>query len=91
MRRREFIGLAAGSVMTWPLSAHAQTSTMPVVGFLSSLSPLERTLVMPAFHQGLKKRVSSKVATSRSNIVGRKVGTSDCRNWPSVWSSGKLQ
>jgi putative ABC transport system substrate-binding protein len=55
MRRREFIGLAAGSVMTWPLSAHAQTSTMPVVGFLSSLSPLERTLVMPAFHQGLKE------------------------------------
>jgi putative ABC transport system substrate-binding protein len=55
MKRREFIGLAAGSVMTWPLSAHGQTSTMPMVGFISSLSPLERTLVMPAFHQGLKE------------------------------------
>ena len=28
---------------------------MPVVGFLSSLSPLELTFVMPAFHQGLNE------------------------------------
>jgi putative tryptophan/tyrosine transport system substrate-binding protein len=28
---------------------------MPVVGFLSSLSPQELTFVMPAFHQGLNE------------------------------------
>jgi hypothetical protein len=28
---------------------------MPVAGFLSSLSPLELTFVMPAFHQGLNE------------------------------------
>jgi putative tryptophan/tyrosine transport system substrate-binding protein len=44
-----------GSAVVWPLSARAQQPTMPVVGFLSSLSPVELTSVMPAFHQGLKE------------------------------------
>jgi len=37
MRRREFIAIA-GSVVAWPLTAHAQRATLPVVGFLSGLS-----------------------------------------------------
>jgi putative ABC transport system substrate-binding protein len=37
----------------WPISARAQKPAMPVVGFLSSLSPLDLSFVMPAFHQGL--------------------------------------
>ena len=53
MKRREFIGLL-GAATAWPLTVHAQQqSAMPVVGFLSSLSPHELTSVMPAFHQGL--------------------------------------
>ena len=55
MRRREFLGFVGGAAVTWPLTARAQQPAMPVVGFLSSLSPLELTFVMPAFHQGLNE------------------------------------
>jgi ABC-type uncharacterized transport system substrate-binding protein len=53
MNRREFLSLVSGFIALWPLSARAQKAGIPVVGFLSSLSSHERTLVMPAFLQGL--------------------------------------
>jgi len=54
MRRREFIALIAGAA-AWPLMAHAQQQTMPVVGFLSSRSPSESTNLVAAFGDGLKE------------------------------------
>ena len=51
MRRREFITLLSGAIVAPPLGAHAQS--LPVVGFLSSLSYDALTGPVAAFRQGL--------------------------------------
>lgn len=38
MRRRDFVGFA-GSVIVWPLTAHAEQAAKPVIGLLTSISP----------------------------------------------------
>jgi putative ABC transport system substrate-binding protein len=55
MKRREFIALAAGTVAGWPFAAHAQSASMPVIGFLSSRSPGESADVVAAFRKGLRQ------------------------------------
>jgi putative ABC transport system substrate-binding protein len=55
MKRREFITLLGGAVVAWPVRAKAQQRMIPVVGFLSAVSPDgfgERTR---GFRQGLKE------------------------------------
>ena len=52
MKRREFIA-GVGIAAALPLSARAQKSTLPVIGFLSSRSPGESEAVVAAFRQGL--------------------------------------
>jgi ABC-type uncharacterized transport system substrate-binding protein len=53
MRRRAFLGALGGAVV-WPHAVRAQQSAMPVIGFLSTLSPDTMADQVRAFRQGLK-------------------------------------
>jgi putative tryptophan/tyrosine transport system substrate-binding protein len=55
MRRRDFIKVVACSAITWPRAAHAQQSTMPVVGFLVAGTPLSHGQWAAAFVQRLRE------------------------------------
>ena len=54
MRRRELM-LLLGGMMTAARALRAQQKVMPVIGFLSSLSPGPTAPYMAAFRQGLSE------------------------------------
>jgi putative ABC transport system substrate-binding protein len=55
VKRREFISLLGGAAAAWPITAQAQQSQMPVIGFLSSSSPAVTTKRIASFGQGLSE------------------------------------
>jgi putative ABC transport system substrate-binding protein len=54
LKRREFITVLGGAV-AWPLAARAQQAPIPVVGFLSTLSPSVANVQLDGFIQGLNE------------------------------------
>ena len=54
MRRRDFIKGIAGPAVVWPLVAHAQQPTVPVVGVLDPRLPGNVQDLLRVFRQGLK-------------------------------------
>jgi putative ABC transport system substrate-binding protein len=55
MRRREFIAFVGGAAAAWPLAAHAQQPTLPVVGVVSGQSPHSDARNATAFYKGLSE------------------------------------
>src|SRR5438034_10199022 len=63
MRRREFITLLGGAA-AWPLTARAQQSSIPVVGFLYPGVPELSTGIVAAFRKGLGEVGASSSGSS---------------------------
>ena len=55
MRRREFITLVSTAAVALPLNARAQQPAIPVIGFLSAVSPGPFAQRVAAFHQALNE------------------------------------
>jgi putative ABC transport system substrate-binding protein len=55
IQRREFIIALGSTVAAWPLATRAQQPALPVIGFLSSVSPGPWAHLVAAFRQGLSK------------------------------------
>jgi putative ABC transport system substrate-binding protein len=83
MRRREFITLVGGAAAGWPLAAHAQQPSIPVVGFLGVASAGTQPY-LTTFRQGL----GEAGYVDGQNVVieyrWAETNTIDCRIWQPI-------
>jgi putative ABC transport system substrate-binding protein len=54
MQRREFFGIVGGAA-AWPLAGNAQQLAIPVIGFLSSRTASDSSILTGAFSKGLSE------------------------------------
>jgi putative ABC transport system substrate-binding protein len=88
MRRREFITLAGGAAVTWPLASRAQQPGMPVIGFLDGqsfdlhlMTAFRQTLKDAGYIEGRNVAIyfrsadghTDRLVTLAGDIVGRRV------------------
>ena len=55
MIRREFITIVGGAAAAWPIATRAQRSTMPMIGYLSSLGQAISVRFDAGFRRGLSE------------------------------------
>ena len=77
MDRRTFIGNFGGGLLALPLTARAQKSATPVIGFLSGATRAQWTANVAGFRQGLNEAGYEGEGTSGSNFAGRRVTMND--------------
>ena len=53
MKRRCFVQVAGGTALAWPLAAHAQRASLPVIGYLSGVAREESEPRLAASRRGL--------------------------------------
>src|SRR5262245_40746951 len=54
-KRREVITLLGGAAAAWPLTARAQESAIPVIGFIRNTTRDDSADLLKAMHEGLRQ------------------------------------
>lgn len=89
IRRREFVFTLGGAAVAWPLAARAQQPAMPVIGFLSAVSPGPFAQRVAAFHQGLNEAGYVEGRNVAIESRWRRGDTSNCPHWRPIWLAAR--